>query len=97
MTGATSTVGGGGGAEARTLPLLHPSALSSNTALTNAVVILFIFEFPFVIASLARLNDDAARFVCNGSMVVLSIQARQSRDSITRFGKHQPRSSEPTA
>jgi len=47
MTGATSTIGGGGGAAARTLLLLHPSALSSNTALTNPVVILFIFQFSF--------------------------------------------------
>src|SRR4029077_4079591 len=68
-TGCTSTTGGGGGAAARTFPLLQPSAWSRRTALTKAVDICFIICFPSIvvtylplqIASLARLNRDAAR------------------------------------
>jgi hypothetical protein len=45
MTGATSTTGGEGGAAARTLSLLQPSAFSKSTALTKAVEVCFIF-FP---------------------------------------------------
>src|SRR4029077_13973156 len=68
MTGSTSTTGGGGGAAARTLPLLHPSAFRRSSALTKPVNICFIVSFPSIelrtyvsIASLARLNRDAAR------------------------------------
>src|ERR1700741_5505932 len=69
MTGATSTTGGGGGAAARTLPLLQPRAWRRRLALTKAVDICFIISFPLnracltstSIASLARLNRDAAR------------------------------------
>src|ERR1700688_1204418 len=68
MTGATSTIGGGAGAAARTLPL-QPSAFSRSAALANPVDICFIISFPLnrgyqtpaSIASLARLNRDAAR------------------------------------
>src|ERR1700758_426250 len=48
MTGATSTTGGGGGAAARTLPLLHPSALRRSAALTKPVNICFIISFPTI-------------------------------------------------
>src|SRR6266404_4992687 len=89
MTGATSTIGGGGGAAARTLPLLQPSAWSRRTALTKAVDICFIIFFPLnrgyltsaSIASLARLIRDAARL--GGNVPRESsrrFQARQSRD-----------------
>src|SRR5580700_2146116 len=87
MTGATSTTGGGGGAAARTFPLPQPSAFSRSTALTRAVDICFIF-FP----SIELLNFCFNRVTgapesgrCSvggkcGPRVVLSIQARQSRD-----------------
>src|SRR5208282_6873406 len=88
MTGATSTTGGGGGAAARTLPLLQPSAWSRRTALTTAIDICFIISFP----SIELLNFCFNRVTgapesgrCSvggkcGPRVVLSIQARQSRD-----------------
>src|ERR1700758_3350042 len=88
MTGATSTTGGGGGAAARTLPLLHPSALSISTALTKVIDICFIISFPSIESLHLRFNrvtDAPESGRCSvegecGPRVVLSIQARQSRD-----------------
>jgi hypothetical protein len=86
MTGATCTAGGGGGADARTLLFVQPSAFNSNTVLTNPADILFIFSFPFLITSLARLKGDAARFALQyAARWSSSTQARQSRDSIRRL------------
>lgn len=93
MTGATSTTGGGGGAEARTLPVLQPSAFSEMTAPTNAVNICLIVSFPSILITLTSLQSRHRRArtvtllgccVRGGPMVVLSIQARQSRDYACR-------------
>src|SRR5580658_4909474 len=88
MTGATSTTGGGGGAAARTLPLLQPSAWSRRTALTKAEDICLIISFPSIELLNFRCNrvtgaPDSGRCSVGGKCgpgVVLSIQARQSRD-----------------
>src|ERR1700740_3801012 len=88
MTGATSTTGGGGGAAARTLPLLQPSVWSRRTALTKAVDICFIISFPSIVVLNFRFNrvtDAPESGRCSvggkcGPRVVLSIQARPSRD-----------------
>src|ERR1700719_3334208 len=88
MTGATSTTGGGGGAAARTFPLLQPSAFSSSTALTKVVDICFIISFPSIVVTYFRFNrvtgaPESGRCSVGGKCgprVVLSIQARQSRD-----------------
>src|SRR6201997_5763192 len=88
MTGATSTTGGGGGAAARTLPLLQPSAFSRSTTLTKAVDICFIISSPQSWLLNFRFNrvtgaPESGRCSVGGKCgprVVLSIQARQSRD-----------------
>src|SRR5579871_6815826 len=88
MTGATSTTGGGGGAAARTLPLLQPRAWSRRTALTKPVNICFIVSFPSIELKSFRFNrvtgaPESGRCSVGGKCVprvVLSIQARQSRD-----------------
>jgi hypothetical protein len=45
MTGATSTLGGGGLVDARTLLLPQPSELDNNTAPMNPAKIFFIAHF----------------------------------------------------
>src|SRR6266436_7763564 len=88
MTGATSTIGGGGGAAARTLPLLQPRAWSRRTVLIKAVDICFIISSPqswLLNFRFNRVTDapESGRCLVGGKCsprVVLSIQARQSRD-----------------
>src|SRR5580692_9868096 len=100
MTGATSTTCGGGGAAARTLPLLQPSAWSRRTALTKAIDICFIISFPQSWLPNYRFNHvtgapESGRCSVGGKCgprVVLSIQARQSRDCIFYKGKSHARS-----
>jgi hypothetical protein len=45
MTGATSTLAGGGAVDARTLLLLQPSELDNNAAPMNPAKIFFIVHF----------------------------------------------------
>jgi hypothetical protein len=88
MTGATSTTGGEGGAAARTLPLLQPTVFSRSTALTKAVDICLTIFSPQSWLLNFRFNrvtgaPESGRCSVGGKCgprVVLSIQARQSRD-----------------
>src|SRR4029077_10963546 len=88
MTGATSTTGGGSGAAARTLPLLHPSAFRRSTVLTKPVNICFIVSFPSIELlnfHFNRVTDapDSGRCSVEGNVPKESsrrFQARQSRD-----------------
>jgi hypothetical protein len=98
MTGATCTARGGGGADARTLLFVQPSAFSSNTVPNKPadILFIFIFSFPFLITSLARLKGDAVRFAVQyATRSSSSIQARQSRDCICQLKKSGSRKSYP--
>src|SRR5580704_14458090 len=101
MTGATSTIGGEGGAEARTLPVLQPRAFSSSTALTKTVDICFIISFPSIVLLNFRFNrvtdaPESGRCSVGGKCalrVVLSISGasvtRLRFSSSTTFSKWQ--------
>jgi hypothetical protein len=58
MTGATSTLGGGGLVDARTLLLLQPSELDNNAAPINPAKIFFIIVRFLTNQLLARKSHD---------------------------------------